>query len=703
MIKIYKISIIIPSYNVNELIDRAFQSLYNQTIGFENLEVIFVDDCSNDNTDKKIKEFSEKYDNVHAYFLKDNSGFAGKPRNIGLKNANSDYVMFLDPDDYYLEDACEILYKRISEYDLDMVSANYCIDNKNNKTNWSHINIKNELFINSIYEKSSLLILPPAIWSKIYKKSFLENNYIEFNEKLPGQDAIFIMKVLLNTKKSLYVDLPVAVYCKRDYNNTIVKSITDDRTFKRLSDYLDAYEEMYNLLLEFDENLIIALFGHLSYWSTMLKDSQIGGFEKINLVNSYEELFKKVNKHSSNQYELTEILTPVKTLSLIRIIDAQNEELEKKLLLDYPYLEKYQMIVKELNNRVYKKEKLKIKTGSDCITSINKMDNDIKISIIVPAYNVEKYIHTCLNSVLNQSFTEFEIICIDDCSSDSTSQILSYFANKDNRIKLIKNMTNFGPGYSRNRAINIAKGEYIQFLDSDDWLDENSLAETYNKAKKHDLDILIYKLINYDEEKEFYKTEYYSMDDLNVSYEKVMDYKEIGDEIIFNIPNSPCNKLFKKSFLIKNSIYFPEGLIHEDNPFFFRTMYESKSIMFIDKYYYNRRRRPNSITTDKGSSLLSNIKISEIVLNNFMNHELYNNSKKYILNYILSILTKKYYYIEDNLKEKYFNNMKKMIYKFDNEYNIKNDFEEYLNSNNKKYYHFIQESENATEFKNKLK
>lgn len=703
MVKIYKITVIIPSYNVSGFIDRAFQSLYNQTIGFENLEVIFVDDCSTDNTTVKIREYSEKYENVTAYFLDENSGFAGKPRNVGLQYASSEYVMFLDPDDYFLIDACEVLYSKISEQKLDFVSANYCVNDDNNKTSWKHIGIENELFINSIYEKSSLLILPPSIWSKIYKKSFLDNNNILFNEKLPGQDAIFIMEVLLKAKKILYVDIPVSVYCKRDYTNTIEKSITDDRTFKRLSNYLDAYEVMYNLLLNFDENFVIALSGHLSYWTTMLIDSKITGFEKINLISSFEKLFKKVNQHSSNQYELLQLLLPVQTNSFIRLVNTQNDELEKQLLFDSPYLEKYQKMLKELNNKVYSTEKLNITTCDDKNSTIFEDNFNVKISVIIPVYNVEKYLPTCINSILNQSFKEFEIICIDDNSTDSSNQILSYFTHKDNRIKIIKNSTNLGPGYSRNIAITLAKGEYIQFLDSDDWLDQNSLEETYNEAKKYDADVLIYKLINFDDEKEeFFKSEYYSMDNLNIIYDKVMNYKEIGDEIIFNIPNSPCNKIFKKSFLIKNTIYFPESLIHEDNPFFFRTMYESDSIVFKDKYYYNRRRRQNSITTNKDIKLLSTIKIAEIVLNNFIDQNLYDYSKEHLLNYLVSIMIKKYYYIDNESKEKYFNSMKKKIYKFDNEYNLKNDFEEYLTFNNKKYYHLINESENFNDFREKL-
>ena len=109
----YNISIIIPVYNKEDTIQRAFESIKNQSIGFESLEVIFVDDSSIDNSVNIIKELSDNYKNVKSINLSENSGFAGKPRNVGIENATAPYLMFLDPDDVFLEDACKILYESI--------------------------------------------------------------------------------------------------------------------------------------------------------------------------------------------------------------------------------------------------------------------------------------------------------------------------------------------------------------------------------------------------------------------------------------------------------------------------------------------------------------------------------------------------------------------------------------------------------------
>ena len=101
----------------------------------------------------------------------------------------------------------------------------------------------------------------------------------------------------------------------------------------------------------------------------------------------------------------------------------------------------------------------------------------MKISVIIPVYNVEKYIEDCLNSILVQTLKDFEIICIDDCSTDNSLQIIETYTHKDKRIKILKNKKNEGPSYTRNIGIEMAQGEYIYFLDSDDMIEKNALQE----------------------------------------------------------------------------------------------------------------------------------------------------------------------------------------------------------------------------------
>ena len=148
--------------------------------------------------------YSEKYENVTGIYLNENSGFAGKPRNEGLKYATSEFVMFLDSDDYYLEDACEIMYNKIRSENVDIVSGNFCLDDEFNIHSWNHVNIKNEIKVKKIEEKPSLLLLAPSIWTKIYRREFILENEILFDETLPGQDALFLYDVLIHAKGIIF-------------------------------------------------------------------------------------------------------------------------------------------------------------------------------------------------------------------------------------------------------------------------------------------------------------------------------------------------------------------------------------------------------------------------------------------------------------------------------------------------------------------
>ena len=117
----YKISIIIPTFNLEEKIKSTFDSIKNQTLNFEDIEIIFVDDNSEDNTLQIIQDLANTYENILAFKTDNNSGYAGKPRNIGLKHTTSDYVLFLDGDDELLKDSCNVLYDKITSTDSDIV------------------------------------------------------------------------------------------------------------------------------------------------------------------------------------------------------------------------------------------------------------------------------------------------------------------------------------------------------------------------------------------------------------------------------------------------------------------------------------------------------------------------------------------------------------------------------------------------------
>ena len=206
----------------------------------------------------------------------------------------------------------------------------------------------------------------------------------------------------------------------------------------------------------------------------------------------------------------------------------------------------------------------------------------IPISVIIPVYNVEKYLRRCLDSVINQTFRDLEIICVNDGSTDGSSKILEEYKSKDERIILL-NQENKGPGAARNIGLKIAKGEYISFIDSDDWIDLNFFEKLYKAAKKHDADAACTEIVRtYTSGKMLKKIEIEKEEILSTCIEK---YKR------FDIPKN-CyvwNKIYKKSELDKHKLFFREDfLMCEDVRFSTEFMYYSDKVITVPetKYYY---------------------------------------------------------------------------------------------------------------------
>ena len=312
------------------------------------------------------------------------------------------------------------------------------------------------------------------------------------------------------------------------------------------------------------------------------------------------------------------------------------------------------------------------------------------ISVIIPVYNVEKYLYVCLNSVLKQTYTNFEIICIDDASTDTSLEILEYFAKKDQRIKILKNESNKGPGFSRNKGLNIATGEYISFLDGDDWFTPNIFEILIEKAKKHNPELIIFKnVVYYEESKEFGMEKYYDMEFMDKFEDTIFNHWDLDKTEIFKMANAPWNKLYLKSFLDENDICFPdEHLIHEDNPFFYKVITQAKRVLFINKYLHTRRRRPGSIMSLNNERLFDNIPIMNKIFDIFFEDiKLYNYYKKELLTYIFTtVFIFKYKQIKKELKKEFFEKIQNTFKVYLKKYGLENDIKECVDIETLKFF-----------------
>lgn len=267
------------------------------------------------------------------------------------------------------------------------------------------------------------------------------------------------------------------------------------------------------------------------------------------------------------------------------------------------------------------------------------MNELIKISIIIPMYNVEDYIAECLNSIINQNIKEFEVIIIDDGSTDKSNDIAQEYCNKYPFFSMYK-QKNSGQSIARNLGIQKARGEYLFFLDSDDYIEENSLENLYNICKENGLDIL--------------KTEWTTLFEstgqrvvnksplTNIHY-KTITTRHYYKESIYTWYNViPWNGLIRREFLIGNRIKFPEKIQFEDNTFTLWLLLKdfNGKIMQIDIPFYNVRIRGGSTTSEivgpkKIYDILENIDL----MNKFINSSEWSSDIKSLAKVSVSILT----------------------------------------------------------------
>ena len=233
------------------------------------------------------------------------------------------------------------------------------------------------------------------------------------------------------------------------------------------------------------------------------------------------------------------------------------------------------------------------------------IEREPKISFIIPVYNVEDYLEKCFNSILNQSSGDWEIIVINDGSTDDSLKICLDYQEHYQNVTVIS-QANCGQGSARNSGLNISRGKYVSFVDPDDWVESGMVEELLPILEKSSCDFLNFGIDFIDDHGKLHKT-------LNkFEYEEIKGINIFKDALIDrNIYSSPCNKIYRKSFLIENDIYFPCIRQYED--VYYSRLVSSKSChcLFVSKVYYHALIRANSTTRAMG---IENIKSAHLVI-----------------------------------------------------------------------------------------
>lgn len=303
------------------------------------------------------------------------------------------------------------------------------------------------------------------------------------------------------------------------------------------------------------------------------------------------------------------------------------------------------------------------------------MKTNYKVTIIIPVYNAEKHLKMCLDSVINQTLKEIEIICIDDKSTDNSPEILKEYEHNDKRVKIIKNIENKGTGYSRNIGLKESLGEYIMLLDSDDWYEPQACEKAYTQINNNKDDIVFF---NYTKNFEYNNTK----EKINVVGELFDIYKNNSikiskiDRKTRFLGSYHCMSIYDKKFLKLNNIEYTNTTSYEDTVFRIKALSFAENISVINENLYNYRIVSKKIKQRK-------IICMEETFNNIilgLNYILKSENK----NYFLPTYIEKYGYRvagefkltkickTKDFKNKCFNLIKETLTTFNSYYNFEN-------------------------------
>ena len=221
-----------------------------------------------------------------------------------------------------------------------------------------------------------------------------------------------------------------------------------------------------------------------------------------------------------------------------------------------------------------------------------------KVTVIIPTYNMENYLDVCLNSILNQTYQNIEILCIDDCSTDNTYKKLLSYQSKDQRIFVFKNQKNSMVGYSRNFGLSKATGEYVLFVDPDDYCSNLLIEKTLNKIQTTDSDCCLFGFTRFDSNtlRQFTMQNVLQIDDL---LKKNIDTFSIDNYNVFATTTSCPMKLWRMELIKKHKLHFFENVFGEDSLFTYSGLYHSIKITYVNEplYFYRINQKTNQTSS----------------------------------------------------------------------------------------------------------
>ena len=341
----YKISVITPVYNAENYLVECIESVINQTIGFENIQLILINDGSTDNSKAIMDSYSEKYSNIESYHLGESHGVGGVARNEGLKYIQGEYLMFLDSDDKFDINACEKMYNIIKENNADVITGNYKCMYENGQA-WPSPILDPNCQTKELKEANEefFYLYCPSVCMKIFRTEIIKNNNISFLGGVAAEDAFFSSFALLKSQKIYYLS-DIIYYYRRRNKGKVSTSWARDKNYFDGVNY--AFREIYELFKREDKLEQYKYFYAKNLLSLMYKivDTKfITEEERSQLIQEFEWFFvlsKDLNivfAQRTSQILLEKIIEgdlndTLKMCEVIRELRQFMNEIEKEMMV----------------------------------------------------------------------------------------------------------------------------------------------------------------------------------------------------------------------------------------------------------------------------------------------------------------------------------------------------------------------------------
>lgn len=475
-----KLSIIISVYNTEKYVEKCIDSIVNQT--YKNIEIIIIDDGSTDNSRKLLLKY-QKNKNVKLILNDENHGLAYS-RNIGMETATGDYLGFIDSDDFIAPDYFEKLMSAIVDDNADVAICDFkliyddhedisiCCDGA--------VNAKN--IVNNG--------LAASCCNKVFKKDLITKYQFEVGKI--NEDIAVVIPAIVHAKKITYV--PNCYYNYYQRNNSIQNSKFSIRRF----DIIEAVEltseriEDVKNKEEYIDSLVFNQIILLLYF-VITKEKKI--FRRFKILRKFNKLIKNidiVNNKANKEYisHSGKIHTVYYTL-LCKFTKSGFCLLADLLIMTYHLIRIIRKPKKVIKNNITMNDLIKLS-----IKQSKMKDEPIKVSVVIPNYNYEKFLFQRLYSILNQNYKLYEILILDDCSKDNSIELINDIVSKLNKninIRTIINAKNSGTAFKQwKKGFENVSGDYVWIAEADDYCESNMLKTLIKPVINDDKIIISY-------------------------------------------------------------------------------------------------------------------------------------------------------------------------------------------------------------------